>query len=128
VTVSESLMLENATVGLESRAYPDGRGAPGLEGHTIVMRSLVRGTMTGGWPASGEGIVARGGTLEVRESTIDGNEGAAVLLSDGAVAAISGSRVINNGGPPFCFGEGTAAAEAENDVAGNGRLTPVCGD
>jgi hypothetical protein len=69
--------------------------------------------------SSSKGAGAHGTTLEMTDSTVEGNEGGGIILSDGQAASLRGLTIASNGGCGVCFAGSSTGAVRDSRFTDN---------
>jgi hypothetical protein len=99
--------------GVAKGGGPAGAGAPAPAPPTGSSDGI------GVLMASSNGAGDRGTTLEMTDSTVEGNEGGGVILSNGQAASLRGLTATSNGGCGVCFAGTSTGAVRDSHFTDN---------
>lgn len=119
LVATDSLVEANWEFGVAVRGYPHAgaTGFPIAAGR--LTRTTVRSTRALSERIGGNGIIAAGADLLVRESTLMWNDSAGIAMTEGSTGELSNNAVTENRGVAICVSADSAVRESGNQLTGN---------
>jgi parallel beta-helix repeat protein len=128
LTATDSLIEANWEYGIALRGYPHAgtQGFPRASGQ--LLRTTVRSTRSLSARIGGNGVIAAGAQLSLRESALVWNDSAGIAMTEASSGELRDNTVIENHGVAICISADSSVQESGNRLSGNQQdLVLTCG-